>query len=734
MHFIEGSFLWHLAWAVPLLAAMLCLSWSRRASILRRLFGRDPESHLNLSRSLRLLRFALLLGALALLGVAAARPSWGVEILPSGGSGRDLLVVFDVSKSMLCKDVQPSRLEHGKWFVRELVKRAHGDRFGLVAFAGTAFLECPLTSDKTSFLQALNELDVESIPVGGTNIQNALETALKAFTAAEGGHRAIILVTDGGELDGDSSKAIEKARELKTPFFVVGVGDPSQPQIIQAPDENGALRTIKDSNGETVKSPLNEKALGALALQSSGIYVRSTSANPGLEEIASRVAGLVPKDYDLGKQTRPIERFAYPLAAALLLFLVWLCVSERGFRRAAAALALLCALSLSAEDAQKPEQTAAAAPEVKASASPLEIFNKAVDLQNAGKDAKTAGKLYEDAINKAPADKELVSRSCQNLGVIAHDQARSELKKTVDEDLKGQNLDGAEKRVGSALKALEGAEELYREGLRSPGEAGQGLKADQQMLLLDRDSAEKLKKRIEEIKKQIEQAKKDLKQAQQQQKQQNQGQQNQQQGQQSQQNQQQQGQQQNQQQQGQQQNQQQGSQQSSAQQSAQNAKESVDKLKDIASSMEQRRLENSAERSSKEIEQAQKAQEKGDGKSAEKHLDEAMKQLAQAGEDKNGEEKKDGQQDSKGKGDGKKDEDRKQSDGSDGNKQDRKLDKSQDSGKPKDASEAKEEKEIDPAQAESVLESMANDEKGLRDAIKRNQRESYGNPHVEKDW
>lgn len=737
MHFLEGGFLWHLVWALPLLGVLLWLSWRRRSAILSRLFGGNVESHLNLSKPLRLLRFALLAGAVGLLGIAAARPSWGVQILPSGGSGRDLLVVFDVSKSMLCKDVQPSRLEHGKWFVRELVRRSHGDRFGLVAFAGTAFLECPLTSDKTSFLQALNELNIDSIPVGGTNLQNALETALKAFKAAESGHRAIVLVTDGDELTGDSSKAIERARETKTPLFVVGVGDPAQPQIIQAPDESGAVKTVKDASGEAVKSPLNEKALGSLALQSGGIYVRSTSANTGFGEISSRVAGLVPKDYDLGRQTRPIERFVWPLAGAFALFLIWLCVSERGFRRAAALFAFACALSLSAaEDAKKV---------VDVPPSPLETFNKAVDLQRAGKDAATAAKLYEDAINKSPADKELVARSCQNLGVIAHGQAREELKKSVDENLKGQDLDGAEKRVESALKALTGAENLYREGLRTPDDGRQGLKVNQQSLLLDRAAAEKLKKRIEEIRKQIEQAQKDLQQAQQQQQKQNQQgkQQNQQQnkqqrqGQQQQQQNQQQGQQnqQQQQQQNQQQGQQgqQGQQQNSVQQAAQNAKESVDKLKDMASSMEQKRLEDSAERSSKEIDKARQAQDKGDGKAAEKHLKEALKQLEQAEKDKRDQDKKDGQKQDASKGkDG--DKDKQQPGSQDGKDQDRKLDKPKDAGKPKDSSEPKDEKEIAPEQAESVLESMANDEKSLRDAIKRNQREAYGQPRVEKDW
>ena len=119
-----------------------------------------------------------------LLAVAAARPSWGKQVMQDTSTGRDLLVLFDVSKSMLSDDVKPSRMDHAKWLVREIVKKNPGDRFGLIAFAGESFLICPLTVDRTSFIQLVDDLDTDTIPVGGTNVQLALEEAVQAKTDA----------------------------------------------------------------------------------------------------------------------------------------------------------------------------------------------------------------------------------------------------------------------------------------------------------------------------------------------------------------------------------------------------------------------------------------------------------------------------------------------------------------------------------------------------------------------
>jgi len=123
---------------------------------LKRLFPGGYDRYCDLARAKRAGRIVLLLAAMILFGLAAARPAWGERILPDSIGGRDLIVVMDVSKSMLSDNVRPTRLDHAKQLVREVVSRNSGDRFGLIAFAGNAELICPLTADSGSFLSALD--------------------------------------------------------------------------------------------------------------------------------------------------------------------------------------------------------------------------------------------------------------------------------------------------------------------------------------------------------------------------------------------------------------------------------------------------------------------------------------------------------------------------------------------------------------------------------------------------
>ncbi|OGV45571.1 MAG: hypothetical protein A2017_12210 [Lentisphaerae bacterium GWF2_44_16] len=574
MNFLNLQILWHLLWAIPLILFIIYYAGRKRSRLLSIILGarqNDPQ-YVILSKGRRNLRVMIFAVALLFLFLAAARPYWGTSIVPFVGKGRDLLIVLDVSKSMLSKDIQPSRLEHAKWFIRQLLKESSGNRYGLIAFAGTAFLECPLTSDKTSFMQILNEMKTDSIPLGGTNVQKALETALVAFRAAESGHRAIVLISDGDELYGNSSAVIEKLKQSKIPLFVVGIGDPSQPGLISVALEDGKTSFMRDSKGELVKSQLNEKQLSALAMQTGGIYVRSTTTDPGLSQIEGRIKSLVPKDFGNGKHTRPIERFTIPLLIALLLLLLWMSISERktyqdlnvkaGSLRGI--ILFLLAFSVSGsltsplygqagnagigplrKNLKQPEQQLnqpspgqpeEAAPHEagKAVISDKEIndatalYNKAVETQKSN--APGASSLYEQAINLS-ADKPAVrSNSYQNLGVMKHLNSRASLKNAVV-TVKKQDLDGALKIIDTALKGLDATEEMYVQAMSIPRDTAEPvkntdtvdeLKLNQQKLLNDRDKAEKLKKMIEELKKKQKEAQDKTKQAQQQQQKENQ--------------------------------------------------------------------------------------------------------------------------------------------------------------------------------------------------------------------
>lgn len=738
MRFLQPEVLWHLLWILPAMLVIFLISRRNTARILKTFLGShaaDPD-YVLVSNGKKILRFLLLCGAVFFLVLAAARPSWGVQIQEMNGQGRDLLFVFDVSKSMLAKDVQPSRLLHAKWLVKELVNLNPGDRFGLIAFAGKGFLECPLTSDKTSFFQTLDELSIDSIPVGGTNIQEALATALHAFRAAETQHRAVVLITDGDELEGDSGKAVDEIVARKIPLFIAGIGDPSQPSIIQVPDGKGGVKTLTDSAGNVVNSPLNEKQLGTLARRTGGIYVRSTAGDPGLQALEKRIRALAPQEYESVKTTKPIDRFSYPLSIAGLLLLIWFGISERSVRRGVAALLIVLGCSglpLAAqsptesstpeEPLKTPQTVSPAAPE--APVSPEEAFNRGVEAQEKG-DLSTAAGAYEEALRTGTGEEEIRGRATQNLGVIAHTRARAELEQAL-QSLQGQNLDEAAKKVDSSLKTLNSAESMYRDSMRETVHR-EALARNQSILLADRGKAENLKKKIDELKKLQQQTRQQTQQAKNQQQKENQQKQNSSQNQQR-------G---NQQKQDSSQSQQGGNQQKqdppSARQMTEQAEKSAEDLQKKAQEMGQKNLAESAKQAKEELEKARQEQNQGKGESAEEHLKKALNALGGENSDR-----KDGR-------DSKQSEDR--NDNSKDSQKDSRKDSQKDSEKNADkssdqeirrpsqdpAGKQPEEGEMDKAQAASILEDMAKDEKDLRDAIKAYRKQRFKNAIPAKDW
>ncbi|HBM17031.1 MAG TPA: hypothetical protein DD381_11910 [Lentisphaeria bacterium] len=330
MDFISPNILWNLIWIIPLLALCAIIAQNKRKKSIRSIIGqRDPEEFINLSKNKRNLKYLLLSISIIFALIAAARPFWGYEILPFFSSGRDVLIVLDTSKSMLSKDISPSRLEHAKMLIKELVSESKGDRFGIIAFSGSAFLECPLTEDKSSLFSVLGELNTSSIPIGGTNIEKALKTAIKAFKAAKGGYKAVVLITDGDELQGNSVSIIDQLKELKIPLLVVGIGDPNIPALIQYKDTQGNDTFLKDSKGEIVKTKLNENSLKDLAAATEGLYVRSTAVNNGLKDVETRIQALIPEKYSSNNTMRPMERFQIPLLLAVILLFFSLSLGER---------------------------------------------------------------------------------------------------------------------------------------------------------------------------------------------------------------------------------------------------------------------------------------------------------------------------------------------------------------------------------------------------------------------
>lgn len=328
MNFHHPNLFLHLLWLTPALFLITYLGVRRRQRKLS-LIVSDPTLRTRLTPNVSLLkrrwRHVLFYAALPLLIVAAAGPHWGSRLVQRPRHSRDLLIALDTSRSMLAQDVSPSRLQHAKWFIRQLLEQTPGNRYGLIAFAGTAFLECPLTQDRSGFLLFLNDISTDTIPVGGTNIEAALKTAMEAFRAAEGSHRAVIVITDGEELQGDAVALLDEFRGKNIPVMIVGIGDAQIGSYIQVEGN----KFVTDKDGNRVKTKLNERLLQKLASAAGGTYVHSTVVHDGVKPIVDKIQNLVPEQQEENTVSRPIERYQLPLAVGVILLLLRLCLNER---------------------------------------------------------------------------------------------------------------------------------------------------------------------------------------------------------------------------------------------------------------------------------------------------------------------------------------------------------------------------------------------------------------------
>lgn len=329
MRFEHPNILWLLLAVPPALA--LVFWWSER--VRRKLLTQFVEARLlatltaGISPARRKFRFSLFIAAVALLIVAIARPQRGFDLEEIEQRGLDVVVAVDTSKSMLATDVLPNRLGRAKLEALELMQTAKADRLGLVAFAGDAFLACPLTIDDTAFQQSVQALDVNSIPQGGTALAAAIDTALTAFKE-KGQHKALVLFTDGEDNDEGALAAAEKAAQAGLKIFTIGIGS-AEGTLVQIPDGNGGTDYVRDEKGQVVKTKLNEPLLQQIAAATGGFYLPLRGANT-IETLYER--GLAPMPKSEGKEKlvrRYHEQFHWPLALALVLLLVEFLLPER---------------------------------------------------------------------------------------------------------------------------------------------------------------------------------------------------------------------------------------------------------------------------------------------------------------------------------------------------------------------------------------------------------------------
>ncbi len=330
IHFAHPHFLWALA-ALPFLAALIFHAEKSRRVALDRLIAARLQPRLAGSVSLARRRwgFALLLLGLALAVAALARPQWGFTWEEKRQSGRDIIIAIDTSNSMLATDLLPNRLTRAKLAAEDLLNQIEGDRVGLLAFAGSSFLQAPLTSDFGAVRDSLQEIDTDIIPRGGTNLADAIKAADEAFGKGESEHRALIIFSDGEELEAD---AVVSARESKDRFhiFTVGLGSPDGSLIPVSGGKGGGTEFLRDDQGQYVKSKLDEPRMREVAEAGGGFYVALQNGPAEMQRIVRDGLGKMKEHETEARFSRvPIERYQWPLGAAIAAIAAALLLGER---------------------------------------------------------------------------------------------------------------------------------------------------------------------------------------------------------------------------------------------------------------------------------------------------------------------------------------------------------------------------------------------------------------------
>jgi Ca-activated chloride channel homolog len=313
----------HFLWLAPLTGLLLMVHHRRRRQAMARFA--DPELLGRLTGDIRMRgggigSFCLVAGMILLI-LALAGPRWGSHYQEVTRKGVDILIALDVSRSMLVQDVEPDRLERARREIADFIQVVQGDRMGLVAFAGAAFTQCPLTLDYGALSMFLTALDPDMVPVPGTDLGAALQTAMAAFDGRSATDKVILLITDGEDNEGRGLEAAREAARRGIKIFVFGIGDPSGGPI-PAADGKGGFE--KDAQGQLILSRLDEAGLKEIALTTGGTYVRSMAGDLDLdilyfEGIKQRTEAA---DLKSGKIKVYEERFPlFVLAAFVLLFL-----------------------------------------------------------------------------------------------------------------------------------------------------------------------------------------------------------------------------------------------------------------------------------------------------------------------------------------------------------------------------------------------------------------------------
>jgi Ca-activated chloride channel family protein len=269
------------------------------------------------------LRLSFFLLAFFFFVLGISRPQMGAILKEHKTRGAEVMIVLDVSNSMLAEDYSPNRLERAKLAISRMVDKLREDRIGLIVFAGNSFVQLPITTDYVSAKMFLNSISTESVPIQGTAIGDAISTALRSFSAQSDKSRAIIVITDGENHEDDPVAAASQAAELGVRVFAIGVGSPEGKMI---PFEGDYLR---DKEGNPVVTRLDETVLQEVAAAGKGIYVRAGNSEFGLNPIIDEIARMDDEEYNSVVFEEYDELYMYFFAVALFFLVLEMLIGDR---------------------------------------------------------------------------------------------------------------------------------------------------------------------------------------------------------------------------------------------------------------------------------------------------------------------------------------------------------------------------------------------------------------------
>lgn len=328
LFFAQAQYLFLLA-LIPLFFIVYAVLRGLRRRRIRKLGDEDLVRRLmpSWSGSKGWVKVALYTIAFFFFVIGMSRPQIGAKLKEHKTRGAEVMIALDVSNSMLAQDYSPCRLDRAKLAISRLVDKLQGDRIGLVLFAGTSFVQLPITTDYVSAKMFLSSISTESVPVQGTAIGDAITTSIRSFSAQSEKSRALVVITDGENHEDDAVEAAKQAAEMGIKVYTIGVGS-AQGQPI--PTKDGLM---KDSSGDIVVTKLDEKTLQDIASAGGGAYIHAGNDEFGLNPIIADIRKLEDEEFQSVVFSEYDEQYMYFFGLALLFFVIEMLVGRRKARR-----------------------------------------------------------------------------------------------------------------------------------------------------------------------------------------------------------------------------------------------------------------------------------------------------------------------------------------------------------------------------------------------------------------